>query len=219
MDGRGKKTMETTMTKHADERPEVSVTGLRVHGAPRGADNDANAAREQVLPEYDATVFVGLKTTVYNAAIERIAEDGEETIELPQLPELLAATAVARCLMPERLHGPEIKAIRRIMKMTLEELAKEMDARTAAETVSRWESGQPMSPYAEKVLRLCVCEQLREAAPGIEYRAGRISRLQLRDTRMADDQHEPPTVKLWLVRQRVPCSDEIIEAWNEKKAA
>ena len=89
------------MTKHADKRPEVSEGALRVLD-----EVEETTARERILPTYDATVFVGLQTTVYGAAIEHI-EGGEVTIELPKLPELLASAAVARCLMPERLRGSE----------------------------------------------------------------------------------------------------------------
>jgi hypothetical protein len=54
---------------------------------------------KRVLLVYDASAFVGLQTIVYNAAIERQEDDGEVTIELPKLPELMAAAAISRCLM------------------------------------------------------------------------------------------------------------------------
>jgi DNA-binding transcriptional regulator YiaG len=127
------------------------------------------------LAEHDATALVGLRVRVHDAAIETIDENGEIMIELPQLSELMAAAAVVRCLMPGRLHGHEIKAIRKIMGLTLAEMASRLDAKTAPETVSRWETDQPMGGYAEKVLRLLVCETLSPSAPGIEYAARRIS--------------------------------------------
>src|SRR5262245_41966797 len=129
----------------------------RADGRPLRGPEDDRANRP--LEDYDATVLVGLRTIVHDAAIVRI-EDGEQTIEIPKLRGLLAAAAVARCLMPIRLRGWEIKAMRKIMKLTLAELAKRLDERTATETVSRWESeAQPMGSYVEKLLRLLVCEE------------------------------------------------------------
>ena len=125
------------MTKHADERPAVSNRKLRVldgqhrqtkvvelmalteTGRGLGDVERAEAElqrAERTLAKYDATVFVGLRTVVYDAAIERVEDDGETTIELPKLPELLASAAVARCLLPVRLRGQEIKAMRQIIE-------------------------------------------------------------------------------------------------------
>ena len=68
-------------------------------------------------------------------------------------------------MSPVKLRGHEIKVMRRIIKLTLAELAKKLDERSAAETVSRWESeAQPMGSYAEKLLRLIVCEELKQNA-------------------------------------------------------
>lgn len=187
------------------------------------ADQERTEAKleeiERTLTMYDATVFVGLRTVVYDAAIARIEDDGETTIELPKLPELLASAAVSRCLLPVRLRGSEIKAMRRIMKLTLADLAKRLDEKTAAETVSRWESeAQPMGGYAEKLLRLLVCEELRECAPGIEYNASMIANLKVRDPWRTDPNYETPPVELWLLPLKER-SGTIIEAWNEKKVA
>lgn len=228
------------MTKHADGRADVSNQKLRVlDGQHRKAKvveltalthieaaiNDGGRAEaeikraERTLAVYDATVFVGLRTVVYDAAIERAEDDGETTIELPKLPELLASAAVSRCLLPVRLRGHEIKAMRRIMKLTLADLAKRLDEKTAPETVSRWETeAQPMGGYAEKLLRLLVCEGVREHAPGIEYNASMIADLKVRDPWRTDPNYEIPPVELWLLPLKER-TGTIIEAWNEKKAA
>src|ERR1700676_625807 len=165
------------MTNHADTRGDA---GLRVvdgnHRVTTIATKAKAKSKEKTVPVYDATVFVGLRTVVYEAAIERIESDGEVAIELPNLPNLLASAAVARCLMPARLRGYEMRAMRRIMKLTLADLAKRLGEKTAPETVSRWEAEtQVMGGYAEKVLRLLVCEELRHSAPGIEYNASMIA--------------------------------------------
>jgi len=197
------------MSEHIEETGKVGAAG------PTGVVLDGG--RRNVAPrlgEYDATVLVGLRTLVRDAAIEYVDDEGEMTVELPKLPQLMAAAAVSRCLAPDRLRGPEIKAIRHIMKLTLGELAKRMDERTAAETVSRWESeAQPMGSYAERVLRLLVCETLAEQAPGIDYRALRIVNLTLADPWKADPAYETPYVELVYGRVKEQAGP-IIEAWN-----
>jgi len=170
-------------------------------------------AVKRTLDEFDATPLVGLRTLVKDAAIERQDENGEITIELPKLRELLAAAAVMRCLMPMRLRGAEMKAMRKAMKMTLSDLAKKLDDRTAPETVSRWESeAQPMGGYVEKLLRLLVCETLKEEAPGIEYNASLIANLRVIDPWRADPNYVVPPVVLVLVKIKQQ-SGPVIEAW------
>jgi DNA-binding transcriptional regulator YiaG len=205
------------MTKNADERRVASMGGLRV--VECSDEGDGETARERTLPVYDATVFVGLRTTVYDAAIEHIDDDGEEAIELPKMQELMASAAVVRCLMPIKLRGSEIKAMRRIMKLTLADLAKRLDERTAVETISRWESEtQPMGSYAEKLLRLIVCEELKQDAPGIRYSAVTIARLSINDPWRSDAKYQAPAVELWLT-PLIEQSGDLIEAWNEKRVA
>src|ERR1700693_142846 len=112
------------MATHTEEMPKTRPKcGLRVvdcqHQTTVGkpdVDKEQTKEMHRILPEYDATALVGLKTLVGNAAIERVDEQGEVTVELPKQSELLAAAAVVRCLMPIRLRGSEIKAMRRIMR-------------------------------------------------------------------------------------------------------
>ena len=173
---------------------------------------------ERVLESYDASSLVGIRTIVSHAAIQRITESGEETIELPKLNELLATAAVARCLMPMRLSGRELKALRKILGLTLAEMADKLDQRTAVETVSRWESGsQPMGPYVEKVLRLVVCEELKELAPGIFYVGKLISDMRVEDP--MDRENCDACVRLTLVKVKEQQSGKLIEAWDVGIAA
>lgn len=184
-------------------------------GAPTGHDRPT---REERLPVYDATSLIGLRAVVRDAAIERIDEDGERTIEVPKLRELTASVAIARCLIPLRLAGPEIKAMRRIMKMTMAELAKRMDERTAPETISRWEDTQPMGGYAEKVFRLLVCEELSKEAPGVSYNAAMIANLIVLDPTRVGKEIDPPYIEAQL-RDIKEASGLITEAWDGRQAA
>ncbi len=197
------------MKKHDKEMGKVIV----LNGAQRVEDI------KKVLDSYDATVHVGISTVIYRAAIVQYDEDGEETIEIPRQDELRASVAVARCLMPIRLRGSELKAIRKILGKTLEEMAKSLDERTAMETVSRWESEtQPMGGYAEKLFRLFVCEELKDHAPGIEYNGKMIADLRVLDPWRVDAEFQVPPVHLSLIELKER-SGTIIEAWNERKAA
>lgn len=206
--------MECTM-KHA-EKPEDGSKGMRVLKGQH--QREVTTDTEQILDKYDATALVGIRTLVCESAIERADAQGEVTIEVPKLKELMAAVAVARCLMPIRLRGAEMRVMRRRMKLTLAELAKRLDERTAAETVSRWESeAQPMGGYAEKLLRLLVCEELRKDAPGIEYNASMIAKLIVHDPWRVDPTYEVPPVVVFLIHVK---EDGLIkEAWNSKHAA
>ncbi len=199
----------------------MTTSEKKTRGRPRGGlrvidgDHASTGIKETfkgtttILDAYDATALVGLRTIVHDAAIERVDEDGEKTIEIPSLRELLAASAMKRCLTPIRLRGHEIKAIRRILKFTLNDLAKKLDERTAVETVSRWETeAQPMGGYVEKLLRLLVCEELKNEAPGINYDASMIAHLRVIDPWCVNPDYEIPAIELWY-----------IEAWNAKMAA
>jgi DNA-binding transcriptional regulator YiaG len=201
------------MKKHKPVAPKGAGTELRLVNGNLGRDEVVTHLRE-----YNASALVGLRTIVCDAAIERIDARGEKTVELPKLRELSASAAVSRCLMPIRLRGKEIKAIRKIMRLTLAELAKKLDERTAPETISRWESeAQPLGGFAEKVLRLLVCEELKKEAPGIEYDGSKISYLNVIDPWRVEADYEVPPIVLTYMPMRV--DHTVIEAWNEKKAA
>ena len=193
--------------KHA-EGPEVTARGERVL--------EKNGELEERVKEYDATALVGLKVKVYDAAIRRLSADGEETIEIPNLDQLIAAAVVARCLMDVKLRGSEIKAMRRIAKMTMAELAKKLGERTAPETIARWESEvQPMGGYAEKILRLVFCAKLSEQAPGVEYADGKIAHLEVYDPWITNPGYEVEPIEFHLVKMK----GEADKVWDAKLAA
>ena len=197
--------------KKSDDREKCRLTV--VDGSHRTAAV-TQIVQEKVLQEYDATVHVGLKTIAINAAIARVDADGERTIEVPQPEELRAAAAITRCLVPIRLRGAEMKAMRKIMNLTLAELARKMDDRTAPETISRWESeAQPMGGYAEKTLRLIVCETLREKASGISYNAKMIVDLKVLDPWRIDPNYEIPIVCLQFLPMK-EASGSVVETWS-----
>jgi DNA-binding transcriptional regulator YiaG len=186
---------------------------------PRVQSDARGGPTQHKIDVYDATAIVGLSTFVYDAAIERIDADGERTVELPKLPQLLASAALVRCLTPPRLRGAEIRAIRKILKLTLADLAKKLDSKAAPETISRWENeAQPMGAYVEKVMRLVVCEQLKEDAPGVTYSASALATLEITDPWRGDPDYKLPPIELVYGRVKEQ-SGKIVDAWDAKLAA
>jgi DNA-binding transcriptional regulator YiaG len=167
------------------------------------------------LSERDVSAIVGVRTIACDAAIKY----GDESTALPKLRELIASALVSRCLMPIRLRGSEMKAMRKGMRMTLSELAKWIGGKTAPETISRWESeAQPIAETTEKWLRLVVCEKLQAEAPGIAYDASMLVNMSdIQDPWTDDPSYEAPPVVLIYMPMKV--DNSVIEAWNEKKAA
>ena len=206
------------MTRHAKEGAR-GTSGAKLCVLDGECVAETARASERTLPVYNASVEVGLCAIVHAAAIEHTDEHGEVSIELPKVQELMASVAVARCLVPIKLRGSEIKAMRKILGLTLAELAASLDEKTAPETISRWESeAQPMGGYAEKLLRLLVCESLQKRAPGIEYNASMIANLRVRDPWRTDPNYTVPCIELYLIHMK-EVSGTIIDAWNAKMAA
>ncbi|MDP2374059.1 DNA-binding transcriptional regulator [Reyranella sp.] len=125
------------------------------------------------LERYDATSLIGLSVVLINGAREIVETDDGRTetyVEVLDIEEASAAAAMARCLMPQKLRGPEIRAIRKIVGMTARELSDAMGGKTAIETISRWETEAEFpGGFADKLLRLAACEGLKDRAPGIDY--------------------------------------------------
>lgn len=173
----------------------------------------------RIIELYDASPLIGLRVTIVRAAIETTDEAGEKYIEMPNIETAAAASAVVRCLMPIRLRGSEIRAIRKITGLTAKELAARMDTNTSPETISRWENErQPMGGYAEKVFRLVICEHLSKEAPGIEYKDGAIARLNVVDPWKTDASYQVPPITLECVRM-LSSSHDIVQAWGTEHVA
>jgi DNA-binding transcriptional regulator YiaG len=156
-----------------------------------------------------------VRTIACNAAAERT--DG--STELPKLRELIASALVSRCLMPIRLCGAEMKAMRKGLRMTLGDLANYIGDKTAPETISRWESeAQPIGSTTEKWLRTVVCEKLKKEAPGIAYDASMLVDMNdIEDPWTNGLAHEIPPVVLVYMPMKI--DNSVIDVWNEKKDA
>jgi DNA-binding transcriptional regulator YiaG len=165
------------------------------------------------LERYDATALIGLSVVLINGAKQIVEADGEgktETyVEIPDMEELSAAAAMVRCLMPPKLRGAEIRAIRKILGMTARELSEAMGGNTAVETISRWENEADYAGgYAEKLLRIAVCENLKSRAPGIDYDPEKLIRMQMVGNGKMDPKSIPPIhLRRMLVRQENRTND------------
>jgi DNA-binding transcriptional regulator YiaG len=175
-----------------------------------------------ILEKFDASALIGLSVVVLHAA-ERIVETDEtgaeeEYIHIPGLDELAAAAAITRCLIPYRLRGAELRAIRKILGLTAKELSDRMGENTAVETISRWESDKSTpGGYTEKLLRIAVCEEIKGRAPGVDYSPQRLLRLTLTDPWREDpDFTMPPMV---FERVRLKTGGETSTSWADSQAA
>lgn len=93
--------------------------------------------------------------TLVGVEIRRCRECGEYEVAIPAIEGLHKAIARALVEKPGRLDENEIRFLRKHLGFSGADLARVIDA--APETVSRWERGaQPMSPIAERLLRMLV---------------------------------------------------------------
>jgi DNA-binding transcriptional regulator YiaG len=114
-----------------------------------------------VIPRY-VEMATGIPLVLIESAFRATCDDESGTV-VPDPEGLEAAAAIARIMEPLKLHGPEIRFLRRALRMRATDLAKFLDVRP--ETFSRWEHGhEPISTNAERILRLRVLHSLRVRA-------------------------------------------------------
>lgn len=174
---------------------------------------------KHVLDAYDATSLVGLRTVVHNGAIESIDDSGGARIELPNLDELRAAAAVLRCLLPIRLRGREIGAIRKITGLGLGDLLERLGEEAPSQLLSRWESEDlSMDELTERRLRQVVCEELRWRVPRLKCDASSMAKFKIVDPWSGDPTFEiPPVILDWV--QVVDETGSVSRTWNDNHAA
>ncbi|MQX38190.1 hypothetical protein [Roseospira navarrensis] len=143
-------------------------------------------AHSEVLPEFEDDLL-GIPVILRNAVTRTVcAGCGEETTEIPDLENLIAAVAVARALCPVQLNGSDIRFLRKATGMLAKDFATTIDLDVAS--FSRWENDkQRLGGHSEKLLRLFVCEQLHEQAPAVTYSAAMIPRLRLTPRQHVED--------------------------------
>lgn len=125
------------------------------------------------VPEYP-TRELGVPIVIFNSVARNVCKHCGEVTHTIQHPErLVAAAAVGRCKIDDKLSGSEIRFLRKAMGMPSKALAESLNV--TPETFSRWENDKaPISPGAEKMLRLSVCIRLGSSAPAIDFKPGEI---------------------------------------------
>jgi len=146
----------------------------------------------KILDKYEEYGFdLPYPITLKNSA-EEILDDttGERIgIRIPNLEGLARAYSVVRCLYPVRLHGREVRFIRRTLALTQKALAKSMDI--APEVISRWETdAKGVGGTTEKLFRSFVIITLADAAPGVVADRGALFRM-----KFSGDQDETKSIR------------------------
>jgi putative zinc finger/helix-turn-helix YgiT family protein len=128
------------------------------------------ALKTTLLREYRNDQLIGIPYVVLYDAVEeeRCVKCGHvAAITIPKLSEMISSAAVLRAKMPQKLSGPELRALRKALGMSAKQQAELFGVRE--ETVSRWETGAiPIGPANEKLFRISLITLLEDAAPGIE---------------------------------------------------
>lgn len=138
---------------------------------------------EVVIPEYrEQSLGLPYDIILRNSVIEERDADTDEPlgVRIPNLDGMVAAIAMIRCQhFANKLSGMEVRFLRKAMHITAKSLAEKMEV--APETFSRWENDkQKMSDLQERVLRIAVCETLKENAPAIDVNHMEIMQMGLR---------------------------------------
>jgi hypothetical protein len=200
-----------------------AVAANENHAANADLQNQAARSKsylsQHTLDAYDATAVVGLRTVVHNGAIESVKEDGSVKIDLPSLEELRAAAAISRCLLPIRLLGREIRAIRKITGLEPLDILRRLGEEGSEEVLSQWESEDLiMDELTERKLRQLVCNEIGSRAPHVEQNISRITKFKIVDPWRRDQTYEVPPVTLNWVQIKEE-SGAVCRAWNDKWAA
>ena len=134
------------------------------------------AVNNKKEPVYETEMF-GVTVSLINAVTVTFCGCDEE-ITIPNQRGLIAAMALVRAGMPQKLSGKEIKFLRKVMDKPANEMAVFLDVDPA--TLSRWENDKvPISIIAEKFMRMTAVSLLEKDAPIVETSLEDISQLEI----------------------------------------
>jgi transcriptional regulator with XRE-family HTH domain len=145
------------------------------------------------------TELPGLEVVLHGVAVRIVCDAcNQQKIRIPNLPGLIAATALVRVLEPYKLNGHEIRVVRKALGWSAKELAERLVV--TPETVSRWENDkEPIGLQSEKLLRHTAAARLTEKAPRIAVDLKQVSDMKIRSCR---DTAARPTIALELAPSR-----------------
>lgn len=141
----------------------------------------------------------------------------KEVVSIPDIKGLVSAAAVARIMHSTKLNGPEIKFLRKAIKLPSKDFAKIMGIRP--ETVSRWEgNGEQQIGYSEeKIFRILVGNRLKkelhedDKAPAVEYDHMAIIEMAINPIRPSGN---APLLKFARVKMKLK-NQKIQDLWDE----
>lgn len=135
--------------------------------------------RKERVREY-RDELIGLPGVVLVDSIDRheCGRCGTGSIAIPNLAGLIAAVAVTRAKMPQKLSGVEVRFVRKTLGWDAKTLAQKLDV--TPETISRWENGhQPIGPASERLLRLMVLLELEDQTPGVDFEGKAVAEMRI----------------------------------------
>lgn len=163
------------------------------------------------MPEYVTTDF-GITLHLVEAVLQEMCSDCGEVLQfcIPNTAGLIAAAAVTRVKMPQKLTGKEIKFIRKALELPSKDLADILDV--TPETFSRWENDKmPMSPTTEKLFRILTGLTLVKQTPAISFRPQEILDMNINAVRNREEQL---TLSFQLVRSKDQ-QERVVDAYSE----
>jgi transcriptional regulator with XRE-family HTH domain len=171
--------------------------------------------RTEVLPCYEAkNELQGMGVALFDCVKQSKCSGCGATQEfIPDMVGLLSAVAVCRATVPWKLHGYEIRFLRKAIELSAKDFARVLEV--SQETLSRWENDKaPIGPANEKLLRIVVGLTLAEKAPGIFFDPEQVTSMKIRSVRDSD---APPLLALCRGRIKRPMQKQAEEAWSEER--
>lgn len=123
---------------------------------------------------------MGIPIVLYDAAIEERCEHCNcSSIEIPDLKGLIAAIAVCRVMVDQKLRGKDLRFLRTALGMTARSFAELVGV--SGETISRWENDkEPITPSTEKLIRLTAGALLEDQAPAVTFDQKKIAEMKIK---------------------------------------
>jgi DNA-binding transcriptional regulator YiaG len=177
-------------------------------------DNCSGQVNIKTLSRYPVKSLGIDGVELFDAAEQvRCTKCGILETNIPSLPELVAAAALARVGNPIKLSDRDIRYLRRALGWQSKTLAKQLSVAPA--TVTHWErDGEPMSHNNEKLLRLFVVQRLAKMAPAINVTEDEVLSMEIAPVRQPDERVYLPFWRLMFKQDR---SSKAAKAWDLKE--
>ncbi len=137
--------------------------------------------------------------------------DARHSIAIPNLEGLLRAAAVARVKYPMKLNGEGVRFLRTAAGWSATKLAKMLGVRK--ETVSRWENDREViGETSEKLLRMIIGVNLAATAPGVDFDARDITKMEIQPVQSAQTRPVLHMERVKVPRRSAPAWADVEDA-------